>query len=110
MFVDCNPTAMVATSKAKLATNAGVDGCMEVDSDERRQSSNLEVVHAQSPSTIQVLPALSYVAIFSLSFRQSFSTWKASPRLANHIPVKECSQVRPGNTSIVQVYAEQQTQ
>src|SRR6267142_1778401 len=57
--VDCNPAAMAAASKVKLVRKAQVDDRMEVDGNEHRQSSNLEAVHAQSPSVIQVLPVLS---------------------------------------------------
>src|SRR6266850_1367185 len=57
--VDFKPTAMAAVSEAKMARKAQADDRMEVDGDERRQSSDLEVVHAQSPAAIQVLSVLS---------------------------------------------------
>ena len=61
--VDRNPAAaMAAASKVKLARKAQADDRMEVDGDERRRSSDLEAVQAQSPSAIQVSPVLSDTA------------------------------------------------
>ena len=60
--VDRNLAAMAAASKVKLARKAQADDRMEVDGDERRQSSDLEAGHARSPSAIQVLPVLSDTA------------------------------------------------
>jgi hypothetical protein len=60
--VDRNPAAMAAASKVKLARKAQADDHMEVDGDERKQSSELEAFHAQSPSAIQVFPVLSDTA------------------------------------------------
>ena len=54
--VDRIPAAMAAASKVKLARKAQADDRMEVDGDERRQSSDLEAVHAQSPPATQALP------------------------------------------------------
>ena len=42
-----------AMSKVKLARKAQVDDWMEVDGDECRWSSNIEALHAQSPSAIR---------------------------------------------------------
>ena len=52
-------TATAATSKVKLARKAQADDWMEVDGDERRRSSDVEALHAQSPSAIQDSPVLS---------------------------------------------------
>ena len=40
----------VAATKVKLARKAHTDKGMEVDGDERRQSSNMETLNAQGPS------------------------------------------------------------
>jgi len=61
--VDRTPAAAIAAaSKVKLARKAQADDRMEVDGDERRRSSDVEALHAQSPSVIQVSPVLSDTA------------------------------------------------
>jgi hypothetical protein len=60
--MDRNPAAIAAATKVKLARKAQADDRMEVDGDERRRSSDIEAVHAQSPSIIQVSPVLSDAA------------------------------------------------
>jgi hypothetical protein len=49
-------------SKVKLARKAQVDDWIEVDGDKHRQSSDIEALHAQSPSAIQDSPVLSNTA------------------------------------------------
>ena len=57
--MDRNPAAIAAATKVKLARKAQEDDRMEDDGDERRRSSDMKAVHAQSPSVIQVSPILS---------------------------------------------------
>ncbi len=56
-----NPAAIAVATKVKLARKAQADDRMEVDSDsdEHRWSSDIEALHAQSPSIIQISPILS---------------------------------------------------
>ena len=56
--MDCNPAAIAATTKAKLARRAQADNQMEVDGNEHRQSSDMAALHTQNPSIIQVSPML----------------------------------------------------
>ena len=60
--MDCNPATIVAATKVKLARKAQADDRMEVNCDERRQSSDVEAIHVQSPSVIQLSPVLSDMA------------------------------------------------
>jgi len=57
--IDHNPATIAAATKVKLARKVQVDDQMEVDSNERRQSGDIEAVHPQSPSVIHVSPILS---------------------------------------------------
>src|SRR5216683_5218252 len=58
--VDRTPAAAItATSKVKLARKAQAGDWMEINGDECRQSSNVEALHTQSSTTIQVSPMLS---------------------------------------------------
>jgi hypothetical protein len=52
-----NPAAIAAATKVKLARKAQADDRVGVDGGERRRSSDIEVIHAQS--AIQVFPILS---------------------------------------------------
>ena len=56
--MDCNPAAIAAATKVKLTRKAQEDDWMEDNSDERRWSSDMKAIHAQSPSVIQVSPIL----------------------------------------------------
>ena len=55
--LDRNPA--VAVAKVKLARKTQTDERMEVDGDERRRSSDMEAVNAQSPSTVHASSVLS---------------------------------------------------
>jgi hypothetical protein len=56
--LDRNAAAATVT-KVKLARKSQTDERMEVDSDERRRSSDMEALNAQSPSTVQASSVLS---------------------------------------------------
>ena len=61
--MDRNTAAIAVVTRVKLARKAQADDRTEVDGDERRRSSDIEAVHAQSPSIFQVSPVLSDAAV-----------------------------------------------
>ena len=60
--MDRHPAAIAAMTKVKLARKAQADNWMEVNRDECRRSSDVEAIHVQSPSFIQLSPILPDVA------------------------------------------------
>jgi len=61
--MDRNPAAIAVATKVKPVRKAQVDDRMEVNGEECRWRSDMEAVHTQSPSVIQVSPVLSDAAM-----------------------------------------------